>query len=233
MDELISIGQFAALTWLSPKALRLYHDQGLLEPAWVDPHSGYRYYSAPQISVAARIGLLRRAGVTLGEIAQFLDTPDADRVERWRATLEDEYVERRRLLAHIAQLTAKTEVDAMPETDTPTMERAIPVLASLDLENTQRFYAERLGFERLFTYPDYTISGRDGVQVHFWLTDDPAHAENTSCRIDVVGIDALYEEMQAAGVVHPGGPLREQPWGFKEFAVLDGDGNMIKFGERS
>ena len=84
-------------------------------------------------------------------------------------------MERRRLLAHIAQLTAKTEVNAMPETDTPTMERAIPVLASLDLESTQRFYAERLGFERLFTYPDYAISGRDGVQVHFWLTDDPAH----------------------------------------------------------
>ena len=112
------------------------------------------------------------------------------------------------------------------------LERAIPVLASLDLEATQHFYATRLGFDALFTSPDYAISGRDGIQVHFWLTDDPAAPTITSCRIDVTGIDALYAEMQATGVVHPNGALQEQPWGFKEFAVLDGDGNLIKFGER-
>ena len=50
--------------------------------------------------------------------------------------------------------------------------------------------------------------------------------------LDVEGIDALYAEMQAAGVVHPNGLLQQQPWGMKEFAVLDGDGNLIKFGER-
>ena len=114
-----------------------------------------------------------------------------------------------------------------------TLERAIPVLASLDLEATQQFYATRLGFDPLFTYPDYAISARDGIQVHFWLTDDAAAPTITSCRIDVTGIDALYAEMQAAGVVHPNGPLQEQPWGFKEFAILDGDGNLIKFGERT
>ena len=57
MDDLIATGQFSALTWLSPKALRLYQAQGLLEPAWIDPRSGYRYYSPAQISRAARIGL--------------------------------------------------------------------------------------------------------------------------------------------------------------------------------
>jgi hypothetical protein len=39
-------------------------------------------------------------------------------------------------------------------------------------------------------------------------------------------------EMAASGIVHPNGALQQQPWGFKEFAVLDGDGNLIKFGER-
>ena len=115
----------------------------------------------------------------------------------------------------------------------PALTRAIPVLASLDLEATQRFYAERMGFDPLFTYPDYAISGRDGVQVHFWLTDDAAVPKQTSCRIDVNGIDALYEEMSEAGVVHPNGALCEQPWGMKEFSVLDADGNLIKFGERT
>lgn len=233
VDERIPIGQLAALTGLSPKALRIYHDQGLLEPAFVDPSSGYRYYATPQIGVAARIALLRRAGITLSDIAAFLGDPSTDRVEAWRQALDAELAERHRMLDHIDQLTRLEEHATMTTSPTDaTLERAIPVLASLDLEATQHFYATRLGFDALFTYPDYAISGRDGIQIHFWLTDDPAAPTITSCRIDVTGIDALYAEMQAAGVVHPNGALQEQPWGFKEFAVLDGDGNLIKFGER-
>ncbi len=49
----IPIGQFANLTWLSPKALRLYQAQGLLEPVEVDPVSGYRY-DAPSRIPASR-----------------------------------------------------------------------------------------------------------------------------------------------------------------------------------
>lgn len=232
VDELIPIGQFSALTWLSPKALRLYHEQGLLEPAEVDPKSGYRYYGPSQISVATRIAILRRAGIALAEIAEFLRVPSTDRVERWAAALDAEVSERRRMLDHIFRLTDSKEVTTVTDTTAPTLQRAIPVLASLDLEATQRFYAERLGFDPLFTYPDYAISGRDGVQLHFSLTDNPDIPRSTSCRIDVAGVEALYHEMQAAGVVHPNAPLCEQPWGMKEFGVLDGDGNLIKFGER-
>jgi catechol 2,3-dioxygenase-like lactoylglutathione lyase family enzyme len=113
------------------------------------------------------------------------------------------------------------------------MQRAVPVLASLDLDSTLRFYAERLGFEPVARYPDYATCARDGVAVHFSLTDDAELPKVTACRIDVVGIDRLYEEMSAAGVVHPNGPLRDQPWGMREFAVLDQDGNLITFGERT
>ncbi len=234
MDELIPIGRFAALTSLSTKALRLYHDQELLVPASVDPDSGYRYYRAAQIGVASRISLLRRAGISLTEIATFLGDPNQDRIQRWHEQLEREVAERRRLLAHIAQLTPK-EPTLMSTTDSPTatLDRAIPVLASIDLEATQRFYAERLGFDPVATYPDYAVSARDGVQIHFWLTDDRRFAENTSCRVDVTGIDALYAELSASGVVHPNGELTDQPWGIREFAVLDEDGNLIKFGERT
>lgn len=233
MDDLIPTGQFSALTWLSPKALRLYQAQGLLEPAWIDPRSGYRYYSPAQISRAARIGLLRRAGISLGEIASYLDAPTTERVQTWRAGLEEEFAERRRLLDQLVALDQPTEASTVTNDTTTTMQRAIPVLASLDLDATQRFYADRLGFDAMFRYPDYAICARDGVQIHFWLTDDADIPKETSCRIDVEGIDALYAEMQAAGVVHPNGPLTEQPWGMKEFAVLDGDGNLIKFGERA
>lgn len=232
VDDLIPIGQFSALTWLSSKALRLYHEQGLLEPAHVDPDSGYRYYAASQIGTASLISLLRGAGIALADIALFLREPSRGQVERWQSELDTEMADRRRMLAHIFRLTEQRENPIVSDpTAAAVLRRAVPVLASLDLGATQQFYAERLGFDRLFTYPDYAISGRDGIQLHFWLTDDRDIPQQTSCRIDVTGIDALYAEMQAAGVVHPNGPLREQPWGMKEFAVLDGDGNLIKFAE--
>lgn len=233
VEDLISIGQFSSLTWLSPKALRLYQSQGLLQPAWIDPASGYRYYQPAQIPIATRISFLRRAGVSLTGIAAFLAQPTGERVRAWRDDFEADVAERRRLLDHVAQLPEMTETRTMPEAHAAKLQQAIPVLASLDLEATQRFYKEKLGFEAGSRYPDYAICARDGIQVHFWLTEDTDIPKATSCRIDVGGIDALYEEMGTAGVVHPNGPLRNQPWGMREFAVLDGDGNLIKFGERT
>jgi PPM family protein phosphatase len=44
MENLLTIGEFAEATRISPKALRLYAEQGLLMPTRVDGDSGYRYY---------------------------------------------------------------------------------------------------------------------------------------------------------------------------------------------
>ena len=43
MTHLLSIGEFSARCGLSPKALRLYAEAGLLVPAAVDSSNGYRY----------------------------------------------------------------------------------------------------------------------------------------------------------------------------------------------
>jgi uncharacterized glyoxalase superfamily protein PhnB len=51
-------------------------------------------------------------------------------------------------------------------------------------------------------------------------------------RIRVEGIDELYEHCRARGIIHPSAPLQEKPWGAREFAVVDGDGNLLTFFER-
>ncbi len=48
----LTIGDFSQITHLSVKTLRHYHEAGLLEPADVDPQSGYRYYSTDQVPTA-------------------------------------------------------------------------------------------------------------------------------------------------------------------------------------
>src|SRR5712691_11342568 len=56
----LTIGEFATLSHLSVRTLRRYHESGLLEPAAVDPFTGYRCYSAEQIPPAQVIRRLRQ-----------------------------------------------------------------------------------------------------------------------------------------------------------------------------
>jgi DNA-binding transcriptional MerR regulator len=68
--RLLSIGEFAAATQLTPKALRLYDEQRLLPPASIDANTGYRYYRADQVPVGRLIRTLKDTGLSLAQIAQ-------------------------------------------------------------------------------------------------------------------------------------------------------------------
>jgi DNA-binding transcriptional MerR regulator len=103
MEDLVPIGQFAAASRLSLKALRLYDDNGLLPPARVDPESGYRYYRLEQLGQASTIRLLRRAGMPLGEIRVFLASPSIARLDEYERTLLDELGERRLVLRYLSR----------------------------------------------------------------------------------------------------------------------------------
>jgi DNA-binding transcriptional MerR regulator/effector-binding domain-containing protein len=76
MDVRISIGDFARMTHLSVKALRHYHEVGLLEPAVVDQWSGYRYYTVEQVPTAQVIRRLRDLEMPLDQVRSVLEAPD-------------------------------------------------------------------------------------------------------------------------------------------------------------
>ena len=73
---LLTIGEFSRMTYLSVKALRHYHDVGVLEPADIDPHTGYRGYTADQVTSAQVIRRLRDLGMPLDGIRAVLTAPD-------------------------------------------------------------------------------------------------------------------------------------------------------------
>jgi DNA-binding transcriptional MerR regulator len=104
MENLMPIGEFASASRLSQKALRLYSENGLLPPAWVDPDSGYRYYASNQLREATVIAFLRRAGMPLSEIRSFLRDPTVARLEAFEQRATDEFVERRRVLRQVKRL---------------------------------------------------------------------------------------------------------------------------------
>ena len=99
MDELLSIGDFSSRCGLSAKMLRSYAAAGLLVPAAVDGSSGYRYYATTQLDRARIIGLLRRAGIPVDQIAEFFDNPDEAQLHRWDRQIVRESARRRNALA--------------------------------------------------------------------------------------------------------------------------------------
>jgi DNA-binding transcriptional MerR regulator len=64
------------MTYLSVKALRHYHDVGLLEPVDIDSATGYRRYSTGQVSTAQAIRRFRELDMPLEQVRAVLDAPD-------------------------------------------------------------------------------------------------------------------------------------------------------------
>jgi DNA-binding transcriptional MerR regulator/effector-binding domain-containing protein len=117
------------MTHLSVKALRHYHDMGVLEPAAVDPFTGYRSYDTSQVGSAQVIRRLRDLGMPLDSIAAVLAAPDLE-------------ARNREIAAHLARMERQLEqtqasVAALRAlltgpADRPAIElRAIPAVTAL------------------------------------------------------------------------------------------------------
>jgi DNA-binding transcriptional MerR regulator len=76
MPSSLAIGDFSRATRLTVKMLRHYHKAGLLEPAHIDPQTGYRRYTTDQVPVAQIIRRFRDLDKPLNEIRAVLSAPE-------------------------------------------------------------------------------------------------------------------------------------------------------------
>ena len=117
------IGDFSRLSLVSVKALRYYDELGLLKPARVDEFTGYRYYSASQLTRLNRVLALKDMGLSLEQIALLLDkepTPDQIRgmLRLKQVELQQQLVEGQARLTRIeAWLQAFEQEVTMPTYD--------------------------------------------------------------------------------------------------------------------
>lgn len=70
---MLKIGEFSKLCFVSVRMLRHFEELGLLNPAKVDPFTGYRYYTAAQLTTVSTIVSLQRMGLSLSAIGEILD----------------------------------------------------------------------------------------------------------------------------------------------------------------
>lgn len=106
---------------------------------------------------------------------------------------------------------------------------AIPVLASLNIEESERFYVGKLGFCAIYEDAQYLIVRRDQMEIHFWLAEDRIFPENTSCYIRGGQILDLHAELAAKGIERLS-EIALKPWGMMEFHLHDPHGNLLRFG---
>jgi len=70
---MLSIGEFSRVTQLSVKALRLYHEKGILVPSSINLRSKYRYYGSRDVEKARILHQLQELGFSLQEIRKIFN----------------------------------------------------------------------------------------------------------------------------------------------------------------
>ena len=105
---MLKISDFAQLSRVSPKALRIYDRMGLLKPIEVDSQSKYRYYSATQLSRLNQILVFKELGFSLEEIGYLLNENIS--LEEMRSMLRLKQVEIKQKLAEDTARLTRIEV---------------------------------------------------------------------------------------------------------------------------
>lgn len=118
--------------------------------------------------------------------------------------------------------------------------RAIPVLPVRDTGRTLNFY-ERLGFSSAGPREwadEYLVLRAGEVEIHFfrWEDLDP-ESSAALCHISVPDVDALHRLWSPLGLPQSGIPrllpVADTPWGMRQFALVDPDGNCLSCGDAS
>jgi DNA-binding transcriptional MerR regulator len=73
LENLLSIGEVAKIRGINVQSLRYYEKMGVLTPAYINPESGYRYYSLDQLMILDTILLCIEIGIPLKELRDYVD----------------------------------------------------------------------------------------------------------------------------------------------------------------
>ncbi|WP_169083357.1 MerR family transcriptional regulator [Paenibacillus sp. PL91] len=120
---MLKISAFSKLSGVSVKTLRFYDSVKLLEPAFIDPNNGYRFYSQEQLLTVKRITAFKEHGFTLDQIKPFLEKhaiPDVKlKLTDKKKELERSILEAQQQLREIDNRIARVEEADNRQQETP------------------------------------------------------------------------------------------------------------------
>ena len=149
MSNTLSIGDFSLMTHLSIKTLRYYHQVGLLEPAEVDPHTGYRSYCVEQLPTAQIIQRFRDLSMPIDEVKAVLAAPDLETrnalIAGHLGRLEGELEQTRQAVRSLRYLLEPAHAPISVEHQTLPATQAVGVKEVVDLSELLVWYHGALG----------------------------------------------------------------------------------------
>ena len=225
-DDLLNIGAFAAATGLTIPALRHYDEIGLLEPARVDPGTGYRRYRRDQLGDARLICALRAMGVPIDQVRAVVSRPAA----QVRETLG---LHRERLVAQVREVSQRiVAVDEFIEKGSPmpALQDTRPVQIRIKVADVPRaaaFYTA--AFDVVFNESISSLQfGTYRTDRFFLITLEEAGDEVSGTRFGLLvgDVAAAHDRaIEAGGVEHH--PPTDFAWKPRTSCVRDPDGNFI------
>ncbi|MET7402364.1 MerR family transcriptional regulator [Dactylosporangium sp. NPDC005572] len=208
----LTIGEFATVTHLSVRTLRRYHEAGLLEPAAVDPHTSYRYYSPDQIPQAQVIHRLRELDVPLAEVKAIIATDDprarTELITGHLRRLEDALDRTRGAVVALRHLLRPDDPGLRIELRSVAARRVAAITGDVRLADSLQWYDGAMA-ELDAAYPPAGRTGPPGGRYANELFTEgagtmtvyrPVHDPHASDRIEVLDLPAA----ELAVAVHPG-----------------------------
>ena len=109
------------------------------------------------------------------------------------------------------------------------LRKVMPELPFTNVPAAVAHYRDVLGFEVNYAQHDIGVMDRDGMRV-LLIARTAKHTGIGSCSFYVADADSLHAELTARGANVQGPPV-SQPWGLREFKVLDLEGNRLSFAQ--
>ena len=116
------------------------------------------------------------------------------------------------------------------------LNRTVPILRIFSVDKAKEFYVDYLGFALDWghsyeaNFPEYLQVSRDGVVLHL----SEHHGDGTpgaALMIQMAGIDALHEELQAKKYRFARPGIEATSWGARQVKITDPFGNRLMFTE--
>lgn len=105
----LRIGDFSDVVGISVKTIRFYEEKGLIEPAYIDKYTGYRYYDEKNIEQVLMILQYKNMGFTLEEVKNINPNLLISKVE----SLKEQMSNLKRNIRHIESIIKKGECNEM------------------------------------------------------------------------------------------------------------------------
>lgn len=109
------------------------------------------------------------------------------------------------------------------------------VLAVKDLDSASAYFKDKLGFDLDFTAPGWEFLSFGDFKLMLGECSDALSAEQTGdhswfAHCVVENIDDVYNEFIERGAKILS-PIRDQPWGIRDFSIVTPEGHRIVFGQ--